>query len=91
MNTTLSARPSHDQQLNTNIHYDQTSQPIVVRRVKLLDRLALHLGLALIKWGRRPLEHESRERRANRVEQAVAREGRLVMNERTARLLLPIR
>ena len=29
-------------------------QPHEVRRVGLLDRLALHLGVALIKWGRRP-------------------------------------
>jgi len=44
-----------------------------VRRVNTLDRLALHLGVALIKWGRRPLAVESRERRANRIEQHLAR------------------
>jgi hypothetical protein len=59
--------------------------------VNLVDRLALHVGLALIKWGRRPQDLESRERRANRIEQALARESRILVDERTARLLLPVR
>ena len=29
-----------------------------VRRVGLLDRAALHLGVALITWGRRPVRRE---------------------------------
>ncbi|HEV7950060.1 MAG TPA: hypothetical protein VGP24_09860 [Glaciihabitans sp.] len=34
---------------------DEHKPPMVtVRRVGLLDRAALHLGVALIKWGRRP-------------------------------------
>jgi hypothetical protein len=32
-----------------------------VRRVGLLDRAALHLGVALIKWGRRPVRTVSRD------------------------------
>ena len=31
-----------------------------VRRVSLLDRAALHLGVALIAWGRRPLAAAAR-------------------------------
>ena len=86
MSTLLSARPTeHERQL-----HPQTEQ-IPVRRVTVLDRLALHVGLALIKWGRRPLERPSRERRANRIEQTLAALERQRFDERTARLLLPIR
>jgi hypothetical protein len=59
--------------------------------VNLPDRIALHLGLALIKWGRRSRTCESRERRANRIEQRLATEHRERQFERTARLLLPPR
>lgn len=42
------------------------------RRVGLLDRAAMHLGVALIRWGRRPGPELARhERRANRLELAV--------------------
>jgi hypothetical protein len=60
MNTTLATtrRPSHPPQ-----------RP---RRVGILDRAALHLGLALIMWGRRPDPMPARlERRANRIERAL--------------------
>jgi hypothetical protein len=59
--------------------------------VSLLDRLALHLGVALVKWGRRPLAVESRERRATRVEQHLARLERQRSFERTLRLSVPVR
>ena len=88
MNTQLQTRSSHSNQLN---QYDQLEGSLPVRRVKLFDRLALHVGLALITWGRRPQTLESRERRANRVEQAIAREHRLREDERNARLLLLFR
>ena len=88
MNTQLQTRSSHSNQLN---QYDQFEGSLPVRRVKLFDRLALHVGLALITWGRRPQTLESRERRANRVEQAIAREHRLREDERNARLLLLFR
>lgn len=52
------------------------------RRVGLVDRVALHVGVALVKWGRRPLAVESRERRANRVEQHLARLERELAAER---------
>jgi hypothetical protein len=88
VNTQLQTRSSHSNQLN---QYDQRNESRPVRRVSLFDRLALHVGLALITWGRRPLNLESRERRANRIEQALAGEHRLREDERNARLLLLFR
>jgi len=35
-----------------------------LRRVGPLDRAALHLGLALVRWGRRPIKGERSERLA---------------------------
>jgi hypothetical protein len=40
-----------------------TSRSYPVRRVGPLDRAALHLGVALIKWGRRPVRVDARELR----------------------------
>ena len=64
-------------------------QPHKVRRVTLLDRLALHLGVALIKWGRRPRSVEMRERRAGRVENHLDRLERERTIERNMLLGLP--
>jgi hypothetical protein len=51
MNTTLSTRV--DQQKNT--HPPSPRAHVAhARRVSLADRVALHLGLALITWSRRP-------------------------------------
>lgn len=85
MNTTLTTTPGrHD-------HPPSIEQARPIRRVGIIDRLALHAGIALIKWGRRPGAIESRERRATRVEQQLARLERERVNERSARLLLPLR
>ncbi len=46
-------------------------EPQPVRRVGLIDRAALHLGIALIKWGRRPSGAPQNERRANLLERAL--------------------
>ena len=62
MNTTLSTRPGRQQE----------TQPQPVRRVGLVDQLALHVGLALITWGRRPRSGSS-ERRALKHERQLAR------------------
>lgn len=35
---------------------DQALEPNPVRRVGILDRAAMHVGLALIHWGRRPVK-----------------------------------
>jgi hypothetical protein len=66
-------------------------RPQSVRRVGLLDRAALHLGVALIAWGRRPLAAESRERLASRAEQRQARLAREQAAERWLHLNLPRR
>jgi hypothetical protein len=88
MNTTLSTAPGRQDHPPQLERYDRTH---FVRRVGVLDRLALHLGVALIKWGRRPLAAESRERRANRVEQQLARVARERATERAVRLTVPLR
>ncbi len=78
----------------TRLH-EHPPQPVVnlhntvVRRVGLLDRIALHVGVALISWGRRPLTIESRERRANRGEQHLARLERERAAERMRYLNAP--
>lgn len=62
-----------------------------IRRVSLLDRAALHVGIALITWSRRSLSIDTRQRRANRIEQRLAQLARERGYERTARMLLPNR
>jgi hypothetical protein len=87
MNTTLSTTPGrHDHPPHV-----VASQAREARRVGLLDQVALHVGIALIKWGRRPYSIESRERRANRVEQQLARLARERAADRSLRLSLPLR
>ncbi len=68
---------------------EPAAQP--VRRVNLLDRVALTVGIALIKWGRRPRSIESRERRATRIEQQLVRIERERAFERAQQLTLPLR
>ena len=65
MNTTLTT----DDRLTPSVQPVQQAQP--VRRVGLVDRAALHLGVALIKWGRRPVAAPQNERRANMLERAL--------------------
>jgi hypothetical protein len=65
MNTTLANETRHD----PSVHPEHI-QP-AVRRVGLADRAALHLGVALIKWGRRPIASPKYERRANLLERAL--------------------
>jgi hypothetical protein len=86
MNTTLTAPPGRQ---------DHPPQPTAVAylprksRVALLDRVALHLGVALIKWSRRA--HYSREHLAMRSEQSRANQQRERGYERTLRLTIPPR
>ena len=65
MNTTLTSETRHD----PSVHREQPMAP--VRRVGLVDRAALHVGVALIKWGRRPGPAPRYERRANLLERAL--------------------
>ena len=97
MNTVLSTTPGrHD-------HPPQPPQPTnesrsvparpshPVRRMSIVDRAALYLGLALIRWGRRSLELESRQRRSVRFEQHTARLERERKAQRWQILNLPHR
>ena len=62
MNTTLTTERRHSPPLT-----EAASHPI--RHLTLLDRAALHLGLALIRWGRRSRRELARdERRATAYE-----------------------
>jgi hypothetical protein len=72
-------------------HPPHSPESVSIRRVGAVDRLALHLGVALIKWGRRPLAAESRERRATRVEHLLASRAREYEAERMLRLTVPRR
>ncbi len=87
MNTTLSTAPGR--------HDHPPISPVVetraVRRVGLVDRVALHLGVALIAWSRRRRTPESRERRAARVEQQLARLERERAAQRWIALNVPRR
>jgi len=65
MNETLTTAPGRTD------HPPETTQEFAPRRVGTLDSLALHLGVALIKWGRRP-RSGWRERRATRYELRLA-------------------
>ena len=63
-----------------------------VPRVSLLDRVALHVGLALITWSRRTLATaETRERRAHQYEQHLARLERERVAERMRLVTMPQR
>ena len=65
MNATLTTAPGrHD-------HPPQPGPEYPTRRVGALDRLALHLGVALVTWSRRPRPGWG-ERRAHRAEQRLA-------------------
>jgi hypothetical protein len=81
--TTERSRHEHPPQ-RVEVHHHHE-----VRRVGLLDRVALHLGVALVKWGRRPLLVETRERRANRVERRLAVLERELAAERMRYLNVP--
>jgi hypothetical protein len=86
MNSTLTtARGRHEHPPQPSFEH----QPHRVRRVSLLDRLALHLGVALIKWGRRPVA--VRERRVGRDENQLAQLERERIVERNMLLGLPRR
>lgn len=66
MNTTLTPTT---RQSTTQPTTEVTGTLRAERRVGLIDRAALHLGMALIRWGRRPGRELARhERRANRLE-----------------------
>ena len=67
------------QTATTTGRLDHPPQPVrtaalhPVRRVGLLDRAALHVGVALIKWGRRPVRADLRHELALNAETYEAR------------------
>jgi hypothetical protein len=67
MNATLTSETRHE----PTVHHEQRPP----RKVNVLDRAALHVGVALIKWGRRP-GLAAQERRANVLERALLRNAR---------------
>ncbi|PWC06912.1 hypothetical protein [Mycetocola zhujimingii] len=48
--------------------------PTSVRRVGLVDRAALHLGVALVKWGRRPVKATRHRRAGTQVDDVTRRD-----------------
>lgn len=75
MNTVLST-PVDEQRHH---HPPSGQAPARLRRVGLVDRVALHLGLALITWSRRPARAAVPDREYNpyeRRERAAARRQR---------------
>ena len=78
--TTSTRRLHHPPQPEATVHS--------VTRVSFVDRVALHLGLALITWSRRTRSVESRERLALLHEQRIDRVEREALAART-QLLLP--
>jgi hypothetical protein len=63
-------------------------QSTTVRRVNLVDRAALRLGLMLVTWGRRS-SGLSREQLVARHAQLAAREQREQLAERRLRMTTP--
>jgi|GEM_PF-2246296 len=65
MNTTLTHTTRHDHPP----HDEAVQHALPRRRLSFIDRAALHLGMALIRWGRRPGRELARhERLANSFE-----------------------
>jgi hypothetical protein len=90
MSTTLSTRPSrsaHPPRRERHRHLAERPAS-TARRVSLVDRTALRLGLLLITWGRRA-NHLSRAQLSARFEQQVAREQRELHAERMLLLSTP--
>ncbi|HEY5319670.1 MAG TPA: hypothetical protein VIJ76_02230 [Galbitalea sp.] len=88
MNTVLSTQVDHQH------HHPPSSQDRVTRarRVSLADRVALHVGLALVTWSRRPgaVAERPGERELARAG-SIERANREWQAERALRLTLPPR
>lgn len=94
MNNTTT-RPSHPQQerpsLPSSTDTRTISSNVPARRVSLVDRVALHLGIALVQWSRRSSVAVHHDRRATRVRQELDREQRERLRQRQLLMLLPPR
>lgn len=82
---TIQARPSHSPTVRA-AHPSTRSVP--ARRVGLVDRVALHIGIALVQWSRRTTVAVHHDRRAARVRQELDREQRERQAARTLMLTL---
>jgi hypothetical protein len=90
MNTVLSTPV--DEQNHT--HPPSRARSSTVRTVGLADRVALHLGLALITWSRRPrtvAQRPSRDYLRALRARSIERADRERQTERAVRLGLPTR
>lgn len=87
MNTTTT-RPSHSAPVRPS---HPSSRSVPARRVGLVDRIALHLGVALVQWSRRSTVAVQHERRARRVQHELSLEQRERLLQRNLLLLLPPR
>lgn len=81
MNSTLTAERRHDHPPDP--HADR------LRPLSPLDRAALHLGIALIRWGRRSSPRPEAERRATRLERAIALQERNRLAHESQLSMLP--
>ena len=84
MNTTTT-RPSHPQPVRPS---HPRSRTVPARRISPIDRIALHVGVALVQWSRRSTVAVQHDRRATRVRQELASEQRERQMQRTMLLTL---
>ncbi|KQV24556.1 MULTISPECIES: hypothetical protein [unclassified Microcella] len=84
MNTTTT-RPSHPQPVRPS---RPRTRSVPARRIGLIDRIALHVGIALVQWSRRSTVAVRHDHRATRVNQELAREQRERQMQRTMLLTL---
>lgn len=89
MNTTVST--VHDRRSRSSLAESLALPQRASPRVRLLDRLALRVGLALLSWGRRPVCFETRAQRVARVESEQRLFQRRLAAEQRYRLLVPHR
>lgn len=89
--TTMTTQPSHPPQERPTRASSTTSTTVPARRVSLVDRVALHLGIALVQWSRRSSVAVHHDRRAARVRQELDREQRERLRQRQLLMLLPPR
>ncbi|WP_439563553.1 hypothetical protein [Microcella sp.] len=86
--TTTTALPGRQQQHPPS---PTVTNRAPARRVGLIDRLALRLGVALVAWSRRQRVLDARDERSHRVHSARATELRERQMQRSAMLMLPPR
>jgi hypothetical protein len=75
----------------TGLHEHPPPVSYQPRTVGVFDRVALHVGIALIKWGRRPRPTASREQLELRYRAQVERQERERAAERRMLLMRPLR